>query len=524
MDEKRAAAIMEEIRGCSGLGFDPEGVLGFGKSAAVYKARDDKGATLALKVYDPEILQRYGHDVQKGRLERELSLKGHTCSNLVTILGGGDVSLTAGPTFFLAMEYVEGEDLRTHIKEAGRLPDADIRRFLGQLFSAADYLLERNLCHRDIKVDNIRIAKDGRLVLLDLGVLRPIAQSDLTDHADDPKQRYFLGTLRYSPPEYLVREEDDSVGGWKAVTIYQIGTVLYEMLVGAKLFSHIEHPYPDLVRAVLHYRPPIHRSDVGQDLVKLTRRSLLKEPGDRLKAVQWEAISSTAKAQPPSSMPRPSEIDALLEEAARQYEEKVRHPAEANRKANEKAGQDLKEAVALTKKELLLERIGASKPTVDVYDGRSYLMVVSHYGPSLPHRITEDLRLAVYFPLQQDPVGLLQVSGMGLYGSMMGKGVRETNNIISENNLNKTFELIWEGYYEDQDYEPALVAWIDRMLAAYFKYTEARYNEVLEREQQMAEARRGNLGGAVWSETRVAETYGFNTKERKKINPSLGRR
>jgi hypothetical protein len=55
--------------------------------------------------------------------------------------------------------------------------------------------------------------------LLDLGVIRPVGIAEITDE----RQRHFIGTLRYSPPELLIREEQDTPEGWRAITFYQLG-------------------------------------------------------------------------------------------------------------------------------------------------------------------------------------------------------------------------------------------------------------------------------------------------------------
>jgi serine/threonine protein kinase len=67
-----------------------------------------------------------------------------------------------------------------------------------------------------------------RLVLLDLGVLRPIAGSTLTDANGI---QAFVGTLQYSSPEFLLRQEEESLDGWRSLTFYQIGGVLHDLIM-----------------------------------------------------------------------------------------------------------------------------------------------------------------------------------------------------------------------------------------------------------------------------------------------------
>jgi hypothetical protein len=120
---------------------------------------------------------------------------------------------------------------------------------------------------------------------LDLGVLRPVGIAELTD---DETQRHFLGTLRYSPPEYLLREERDDLEGWRAVTFYQLGAVLHDLLMQRRLFGDIIEPYARLVQAVERDIPEVRAADVPADLVFLARNCLLKDVKLRLKFVSWK--------------------------------------------------------------------------------------------------------------------------------------------------------------------------------------------------------------------------------------------
>ncbi len=111
----------------------------------------------------------------------------------------------------------------------------------------------------------------------------------------------FLGTLRYSPPEYLFRTEKQDKDGFRAITFYQLGAVLHDLIMREKLFLPFSSPYARLVKAVEQEVPKIQQPDVPQDLIWLARNCLLKNPDHRLKYVKWEdfeqaAILETASA------------------------------------------------------------------------------------------------------------------------------------------------------------------------------------------------------------------------------------
>ena len=122
-------------------------------------------------------------------------------------------------------------------------------------------------------------------------MLRPLAGSETTD---TPTHRHFVGTLRYAPPELLLRRErSEDAEAWRAIDIYQIGTVLYELIQGARLFGHVpEDPYAEVVVAVLQERPSLVRSDVGDDVSSQTDVLLLyrREPGSRVVFPEGHAL------------------------------------------------------------------------------------------------------------------------------------------------------------------------------------------------------------------------------------------
>jgi len=128
------------------------------------------------------------------------------------------------------------------------------------------------------------VQNDQRAVLLDLGVLKPIAGSDITDG----EQTVLRWNPAICPPELLHRREQDDLAGWQAVSAYQIGTILYELIQGQLLFHHVpSEPYADVITAVDYHEPQLVRSDVGDDLLDLTRRCLIKDPQQRCRLAPW---------------------------------------------------------------------------------------------------------------------------------------------------------------------------------------------------------------------------------------------
>jgi eukaryotic-like serine/threonine-protein kinase len=264
-------------------GWQPLSLLNFGKSAVVLLA--SKGDTkVALKVFHPETVKTYGLSSQLIRIGREQSLIGKPHANLVSILDGGVSKNGNHP--FIAMQYVPGRRLSDVISD---IPLSKIAQFVEQLASAAKHLEDMGIVHRDIKPDNININDTyTSITLLDCGVLRPIGDNSATaQHGERP----FIGTHQYAPPEMIHGKEEDSIDGWRAITFYQIGAVLHDLIVQRPLFFDYTNRIADLVEAVDNVIPDIGNVNVDQSLVALARKCLQKKPTDRLRLLQWANFS-----------------------------------------------------------------------------------------------------------------------------------------------------------------------------------------------------------------------------------------
>jgi eukaryotic-like serine/threonine-protein kinase len=288
MDDRRAEEMSAALVGKSIGGWVVQKYINHGKSAVIFFAkRGDQEA--ALKIFDREIVQRYGRDAQLNRIKRELSLVGKSHPNLVAIYGGGE----DGEYLFVAMEYFPGRNLAEALLD---IPASEVRSLISQISSAAKFLEDSSFAHRDIKPENIGLSPDMKSAkLLDLGVIRPFDLSNVTDEGD---QRLFLGTLQYSPPELLFREEEQSVEGWRAITFYQLGGVLHDLLMRKPLFEDFKNPYARLVRAVERESPRIDSSEADADLRLLAQNCLAKVASHRLDTVKWEDFSRPKIADP----------------------------------------------------------------------------------------------------------------------------------------------------------------------------------------------------------------------------------
>lgn len=276
MDSTQAKALSDSLLGRTVGGWKIEKLYGYGKSAVVMAARRES-VDGAVKIFHNELIERFGKDVQLDRISREKSLIGAEHPNLVRILDGGECTQTGH--LYVVMEPIAQPNLKECLPT---VPQEAIPKLVAQIASAARFLADRNLVHRDIKPENIAVSEDfAKAILLDLGVIRFFGAADLTDVDARP----FIGTLRYSSPEFLRREEQDTEEGWRALTFYQIGAVLHDLLMRQPLFSDVSEPYALLVKAVESSVPKINGSD--SRLVSLAKHCLIKKPETRLELVTW---------------------------------------------------------------------------------------------------------------------------------------------------------------------------------------------------------------------------------------------
>jgi eukaryotic-like serine/threonine-protein kinase len=280
LDEVRAKRIAAELRGRLVGAWTVGGYLGNGASALVVSA-EREGQIAALKLIDPEMVERFGAAKQLTRIERERELIGRTEPHLVKIFDGGLCPTT--DYLYVVMELLPHPALT---KMISAFPRERIGPVIQQIASAARFLESIGLAHRDIKPDNIVITEDyTNSVLLDLGVMLPI---DLDTRRDAGSGDAFLGTTRYSPPEYLMRDEEDHDAGWRAITFYQLGAVLHDLIMRRRLFDEINAPPARLIEAVRNARPVVEATDAPPHLVSLARNCLQKDWRLRLDLVRWE--------------------------------------------------------------------------------------------------------------------------------------------------------------------------------------------------------------------------------------------
>lgn len=256
--------------------------LGSGGSASVYLLENDKKLT-ALKVYDPTFLDEKNGPSERRRIDLQRKLIGHDCP---TIIGIVNILLEDG-TCFIEMEYVDWKNLKEVIPDT---PSDQVENLFCQLSSSVQFLDNLGLVHRDIKPENIMVdAEFKNLKLIDFGVIRETGnEEDPIDGTDHGLRRPFIASAQYSSPEYLFRLKEPSVEMWRALTIYQLGGVLHDLIVKKPLFFDIvqsENKFT-LAMAVLTEVPKFTNTPIVlKSWAIVASNCLVKDPDLRLALV-----------------------------------------------------------------------------------------------------------------------------------------------------------------------------------------------------------------------------------------------
>ncbi|HEX3062818.1 MAG TPA: serine/threonine-protein kinase [Usitatibacter sp.] len=223
--------------------FEVIDVLGRGAMGVVYRARDSALArTVAIKTIAlaGDARERDTHEARFMQEARAAGSLSHPA--IVTIYDVG----REGDTAFIAMELIEGRDLRELIR-AGRLAPAHAMAIAAEVAEGLAAAHERGIVHRDIKPGNIMVLGDGRVKIMDFGIA----------HMHEPMVKtqtgVLLGSPQYMSPEQIVGQEMDY-----RTDIFSLGLVLYEMLTGAKAFEAEDIPALMFKVANLPAMPPSH--------------------------------------------------------------------------------------------------------------------------------------------------------------------------------------------------------------------------------------------------------------------------
>jgi serine/threonine protein kinase len=284
-----------------------------GGMAEVWKARmrgvEGFQKTVAIKKILPHMTDNsefIGMFIDEAKLAAQLS---HP--NIVHIYDLGKI----GRDYYIAMEYVEGKDLRSILNASRRkgrpLPLALALLIASRLASALDYAHRKRdfegeqlaLVHRDVSPQNVLITSEGDVKLCDFGIAKAVSKAGQT------QMGALKGKLQYMSPEQAWGRAVDSRSD-----IFSLGAVLFEMITGERLFSgDTEMSVLEAVRQGKIRRPREIDPAVPPAVDEIVARALAYEVGDRFQSAgeMMQRIEAVLHETPPT--PGPGDLSAYLE-------------------------------------------------------------------------------------------------------------------------------------------------------------------------------------------------------------------
>jgi serine/threonine protein kinase/Tol biopolymer transport system component len=204
-------------------GYRIDGLLGRGGMGVVYRAEHLRlHRPVALKLLAPEIAE---DERFRARFLRESELAASIDHpNIIPIYDAGEEQ----GLLFIAMRHVGGTDLRTLMREAGRLPPERALSIIRQIADALDHAHAHGLVHRDVKPGNILVVSDpaDHCYLCDFGLTKSAGSI-----ADPASSGHLAGTVDYVAPEQIT-----GAGADARSDLYSLACVAWECLTGAPPF------------------------------------------------------------------------------------------------------------------------------------------------------------------------------------------------------------------------------------------------------------------------------------------------
>jgi hypothetical protein len=207
--------------------------------SVVYLAEDLRlQRQVALKVLAPRLTEDQAF--RERFLEESQLAASLDHPNVVPIYAAGE----AGDVLFIAMRYVEGQDLKVLLRGGALAPERAIG-ICARVAEALDFAHERGLVHRDVKPSNVLLDGKEHVYLADFGLTKRLDEGGRT------AEPALFATIDYVAPEQIRGEEIDG-----RADVYALGCLLYECLAGtspfrrgsdaATLFAHLEEEPPPL--------------------------------------------------------------------------------------------------------------------------------------------------------------------------------------------------------------------------------------------------------------------------------------
>lgn len=241
--------------------------IGEGGMAVLFLAHDEKGRQCVLKVprrtldTDPVAVVAFENELRLARYLEDFPL------------AYMPVSQHDGERHYLVMEYIDGTDLWTHLREQGCLTEAQAIALTKKIVYALAELHRRRIVHLDIKLSNVMMTRDGDVRLIDFG---------LANHLDLPDIIYESFQEPKGSPAYIAPEQFFGVRDEPRSDLFSIGTMLYEMTTSKLPFpdAHTELGVINRIKGAA-VSPRQYRPELSESFAELVLTCLQNVPDRR---------------------------------------------------------------------------------------------------------------------------------------------------------------------------------------------------------------------------------------------------
>jgi serine/threonine protein kinase len=264
--------------------------LGEGGMGVVYKAEDTKlKRTVALKFLPPAMTR--DREAKERFINEAQAAAALEHPNICTIYEIDEFQ----EQMFIAMSYIEGEDLKDKISKGPVKLNETITIGI-QIAAGLNEAHRKGIVHRDIKPGNVMLTATGQAIIMDFGLAKTSAQLGLT------KTGTVMGTTSYMSPEQAQGEKVDLRSD-----IWALGIILYEMISGQSPFPG---DYPEAVIYSIQNEEPepltALRTGVPMELERIVVKALSKNPDHRYQhtdelIADLERLKEETKVKKPKS-------------------------------------------------------------------------------------------------------------------------------------------------------------------------------------------------------------------------------
>ncbi len=278
--------------------YELDGIVGRGGMAEVFRARDIRlDRVVGVKTLRDDLARDQTFQARFRREAQSAASLNHP--SIVAVYDTGEDMVGNLPVPYIVMEFVDGRTLRDLLKDHRRLLPERALEITDGVLRALDYSHRNGIVHRDIKPGNVMLTRSGEVKVMDFGIARAVADSQLTM----TQTAQVIGTAQYLSPEQARGERVDARSD-----LYSTGCLLYELLTGRPPFTG-DSP---VAIAYQHVKEePIPPSQIDPEVPAwadaIVLKAMRKDPADRYQSAgEMRNDIQRALAGAPLAAPMPA--------------------------------------------------------------------------------------------------------------------------------------------------------------------------------------------------------------------------